>query len=146
MLRQYYNLEIWFSSQLNRQITLAGEYEVAGTPALYERDRDREKVRIPGPIKEDIAIYVRNQSRSTIISSSLSILSNSIHFSSNLVLNNIIVSVDFERTLSEFRAPLRVHRAEEGARPSTRIFVGILRLVTVHGHLRWRHANLETIL
>ncbi|XP_043799822.1 A disintegrin and metalloproteinase with thrombospondin motifs 7-like isoform X3 [Apis laboriosa] len=41
-----------------RQITLAGEYEVAGTPALYERDRDREKVRIPGPIKEDIAIYL----------------------------------------------------------------------------------------
>jgi len=41
-----------------RQITLAGEYEVAGTPALYERDRDREKIRIPGPIKEDIAVYV----------------------------------------------------------------------------------------
>nr|XP_012140613.1 PREDICTED: A disintegrin and metalloproteinase with thrombospondin motifs 7-like isoform X5 [Megachile rotundata] len=41
-----------------RQITLAGEYEVAGTPALYERDRDREKVRIPGPIREDIAVYV----------------------------------------------------------------------------------------
>lgn len=144
MLRQYYNLEIWFSSQLNRQITLAGEYEVAGTPALYERDRDREKVRIPGPIKEDIAIYVRNQSRSTIIL----LLFHQFHpfFVSNLVLNNIIVSVDFERTLSEFRAPLRVHRAEEGARPSTRILVGILRLVTVHGHLRWRHANLETVL
>lgn len=43
---------------LDRQITLAGEYEVAGTPALYERDRDREKIRIPGPIKEDIAVYV----------------------------------------------------------------------------------------
>ncbi|XP_050447692.1 A disintegrin and metalloproteinase with thrombospondin motifs 7 isoform X1 [Cataglyphis hispanica] len=41
-----------------RQITLAGEYEVAGTPALYERDRDREKIRIPGPIKEDIAVYL----------------------------------------------------------------------------------------
>jgi hypothetical protein len=25
---------------------------------LYERDRDREKIRIPGPIKEDIAVYV----------------------------------------------------------------------------------------
>jgi len=43
---------------LDRQITLASEYEVAGTPALYERDRDREKIRIPGPIKEDIAVYV----------------------------------------------------------------------------------------
>ncbi|XP_024946984.1 A disintegrin and metalloproteinase with thrombospondin motifs 7 isoform X2 [Cephus cinctus] len=41
-----------------RQITLAGEYEVAGTPALYERERDKEKVRIPGPIKEDIAVYL----------------------------------------------------------------------------------------
>ncbi|PNF40674.1 hypothetical protein B7P43_G03792 [Cryptotermes secundus] len=41
-----------------RQITLAGEYLVAGTPALYERERDWEKVRIPGPIKEDILIYL----------------------------------------------------------------------------------------
>jgi hypothetical protein len=31
---------------------------VAGTPALYERERDWEKVHIPGPIKEDILIYV----------------------------------------------------------------------------------------
>lgn len=31
---------------------------MAGTPALYERERDWEKVRIPGPIKEDILIYV----------------------------------------------------------------------------------------
>ncbi|KAJ4433156.1 hypothetical protein ANN_15413 [Periplaneta americana] len=43
---------------LTRQITLAGEYQVAGTPALYERERDWEKVRIPGPIKEDILIYL----------------------------------------------------------------------------------------
>ncbi|KAJ8669558.1 hypothetical protein QAD02_000817, partial [Eretmocerus hayati] len=41
-----------------RQITLAGEYEIAGTLALYERDRDQEKVRIPGPIKEDIVLYL----------------------------------------------------------------------------------------
>ncbi|XP_034943192.1 A disintegrin and metalloproteinase with thrombospondin motifs 7 isoform X2 [Chelonus insularis] len=41
-----------------RQITLAGEYEVAGTPALYERDHEKEKVRIPGPIKEDIVVYL----------------------------------------------------------------------------------------
>ncbi|XP_012218782.1 A disintegrin and metalloproteinase with thrombospondin motifs 7 isoform X4 [Linepithema humile] len=41
-----------------RQITLAGEYEVAGTPALYERDREKEKIRIPGPIKEDIVVYL----------------------------------------------------------------------------------------
>ncbi|KAJ9586000.1 hypothetical protein L9F63_020364, partial [Diploptera punctata] len=42
----------------NWQITLAGEYEVAGTPALYERDRDLEKVHMPGPIKEDVVIYL----------------------------------------------------------------------------------------
>ncbi|XP_063991200.1 A disintegrin and metalloproteinase with thrombospondin motifs 7-like isoform X2 [Diachasmimorpha longicaudata] len=46
------------SVSLDRQITLAGEYDVAGTPALYERDRDKEKVRIPGPIKEDIIVYL----------------------------------------------------------------------------------------
>lgn len=63
-----------------------------------------------------------------------------------LVLNNIVISVDFKRTLSEFRAPLRVHSAEEGARPGTGILVGIFRLVIVHGHLRWRHANVETVL
>lgn len=50
------------SISLDRQITLAGEYEVAGTPALYERDHDKEKVRIPGPIREDVAVYV-SQSR-----------------------------------------------------------------------------------
>lgn len=55
------DLNLLFPFQLNRQITLAGEYQVAGTPALYERDRDKEKVRIPGPIKEDIAVYVRIQ-------------------------------------------------------------------------------------
>jgi len=31
---------------------------VAGTPALYDRERDWEKVHISGPIKEDILIYV----------------------------------------------------------------------------------------
>ncbi|GBP61289.1 A disintegrin and metalloproteinase with thrombospondin motifs 7 [Eumeta japonica] len=35
------------------------EYLVAGSPAIYERDRDWEKVRIPGPIIEDIKVYQR---------------------------------------------------------------------------------------
>nr|CAD7569776.1 unnamed protein product [Timema californicum] len=43
-----------------RQITLADEYQVAGSTALYEREKDMEKVRIPGPIKEDILIYLAN--------------------------------------------------------------------------------------
>ncbi|KAF7997831.1 hypothetical protein HCN44_009229 [Aphidius gifuensis] len=46
------------SISLEKQITFAGEYNVAGTPALYERDYDREKIRIPGPTKGDIVIYL----------------------------------------------------------------------------------------
>ena len=37
---------------------MAGEYQVAGSAALYERYEDQEKVRIPGPIREDIIVYV----------------------------------------------------------------------------------------
>lgn len=42
-----------------RNATLT-EYFVAGAQAIYERDRDWEKVRITGPIDEDIKVYVRN--------------------------------------------------------------------------------------
>lgn len=31
---------------------------MAGAQAIYERDRDWEKVRISGPIAEDIKVYV----------------------------------------------------------------------------------------
>ncbi|XP_014473812.1 PREDICTED: A disintegrin and metalloproteinase with thrombospondin motifs 7-like [Dinoponera quadriceps] len=48
-----------------RQITLAGEYDVAGTPALYEREQDKEKIRIPGPIKEAITVYAITRSPSS---------------------------------------------------------------------------------
>lgn len=41
-----------------REITLAGEYEIAGASGLYEREKDAERIHIPGPIKEDIAVYV----------------------------------------------------------------------------------------
>lgn len=40
-----------------RNATLT-EYFVAGAQAIYERDRDWEKVRITGPIEEDIKVYV----------------------------------------------------------------------------------------
>lgn len=40
-----------------RNTTLT-EYFVAGAPAIYERDRDWEKVRISGPLAEDIKVYV----------------------------------------------------------------------------------------
>ncbi|CAK1542142.1 unnamed protein product [Leptosia nina] len=41
-----------------RNTTLT-EYFVAGAPAVYERDRDWEKVRISGPLAEDIKVYQR---------------------------------------------------------------------------------------
>ncbi|XP_030020100.2 A disintegrin and metalloproteinase with thrombospondin motifs 12 [Manduca sexta] len=41
-----------------RNATLT-EYFVAGAQAIYERDRDWEKVRISGPISEDIKVYQR---------------------------------------------------------------------------------------
>ncbi|KAL4704462.1 hypothetical protein ACJJTC_019561 [Scirpophaga incertulas] len=41
-----------------RNATLT-EYFVAGAQAIYERDRDWEKVRITGPIEEDIKVYQR---------------------------------------------------------------------------------------
>lgn len=41
-----------------RHITLPGEYTVAGAQALYERDNEVEKLKIPGPIKEAIVVYV----------------------------------------------------------------------------------------
>ncbi|XP_065156634.1 A disintegrin and metalloproteinase with thrombospondin motifs 12-like [Atheta coriaria] len=39
-------------------ITLPGEYTVAGVQALYERDNELEKIRIPGPIQESILFYI----------------------------------------------------------------------------------------
>ncbi|KAE8736888.1 hypothetical protein FOCC_FOCC017655, partial [Frankliniella occidentalis] len=41
-----------------RKITLPGEYDVGGTTALYERVGDLETVRIPGPLRDSILIYV----------------------------------------------------------------------------------------
>ncbi|XP_043465950.1 A disintegrin and metalloproteinase with thrombospondin motifs 12-like isoform X1 [Leptopilina heterotoma] len=41
-----------------RQITLPGEYLITGTYGHYEREEDMEKVTIPGPIREDIAVYI----------------------------------------------------------------------------------------
>lgn len=31
---------------------------IAGTSGLYDRDNDTENIHIPGPVKEDILIYV----------------------------------------------------------------------------------------
>ncbi|KAL1506613.1 hypothetical protein ABEB36_005941 [Hypothenemus hampei] len=41
-----------------RHITLPGEYNVAGAQALYERDHNLEKIRIPGPIHEPILVMI----------------------------------------------------------------------------------------
>lgn len=37
---------------------MPGEYTVAGSQALYERDNHLEKIRIPGPILEPVVVYV----------------------------------------------------------------------------------------
>lgn len=42
-----------------RSIVLSGEYEIAGARGLYERtDNDKESLKVPGPILEDIILYV----------------------------------------------------------------------------------------
>lgn len=38
---------------------MSGEYELGGTLGLYERDNEREKLKIPGPIKDNLSLYVR---------------------------------------------------------------------------------------
>ncbi|CAG4935187.1 unnamed protein product [Colias eurytheme] len=58
---------ITIGSAKSRKIYLNGainttsltEYFVAGTPAIYEKNRDWEKVRISGPLAEDIKVYQR---------------------------------------------------------------------------------------
>lgn len=50
------NKRVYIKGARNETLT---EYLVAGSPAIYERDRDWEKVRIPGPITEDIKVYQR---------------------------------------------------------------------------------------
>ncbi|XP_026493067.2 A disintegrin and metalloproteinase with thrombospondin motifs 7 [Vanessa tameamea] len=48
--------KIYLSGARNATLT---EYFVAGAQAVYERDRDWEKVRISGPLAEDIKVYQR---------------------------------------------------------------------------------------
>lgn len=45
----------------DRLISMSGEYEIAGAVGLYERDSEIEKLKIPGPIKEDISLYVSSK-------------------------------------------------------------------------------------
>lgn len=42
----------------DRLIELPGEFNIAGAIGLYEREAEQEKLKIPGPIKYDIAVYV----------------------------------------------------------------------------------------
>lgn len=42
----------------DRLISMSGEYQIAGTTGLYERENEMEKLKIPGPIKDDIALFV----------------------------------------------------------------------------------------
>lgn len=51
----------------DRLISMSGEYDVAGAVGLYERENEVEKLKIPGPIKEDISLYVSLLKRLTWI-------------------------------------------------------------------------------
>ncbi|CRL05730.1 CLUMA_CG018759, isoform A [Clunio marinus] len=42
----------------DRLISMSGEYDIAGSVGLYERESEQEKLKIPGPIKEDISLYI----------------------------------------------------------------------------------------
>ncbi|KAG5674191.1 hypothetical protein PVAND_004173 [Polypedilum vanderplanki] len=42
----------------DRLISMSGEYNIAGAIGLYERNEEMERIRIPGPIKHDISIYI----------------------------------------------------------------------------------------
>ncbi|XP_058455762.1 A disintegrin and metalloproteinase with thrombospondin motifs 7 isoform X2 [Malaya genurostris] len=42
----------------NRLIQMPGEYEMAGSLGLYDREEEQEKIKIPGPITDDITISV----------------------------------------------------------------------------------------
>lgn len=42
----------------DRLISMSGEYNIAGAVGLYERESETEKLKIPGPIKEDISLFV----------------------------------------------------------------------------------------
>lgn len=41
---------------------MSGEYDIAGSIALYERENEKEVIKIPGPIKDDISIHVSSSS------------------------------------------------------------------------------------
>ncbi|XP_053669727.1 A disintegrin and metalloproteinase with thrombospondin motifs 7, partial [Anopheles nili] len=42
----------------NHFIQLPGEYEVASSLCLYERENEQEKLKIPGPIMEDVNLFI----------------------------------------------------------------------------------------
>lgn len=50
----------------DRLIAMPGEYNVAGAMGLYERDEEMERLRIPGPIKHDISLYVSGSCASSL--------------------------------------------------------------------------------
>lgn len=55
-LKSKQRLDLYFC--LFSIILISGEYEIAGSLGLYEREHELEKLTLPGPIKEDITIHV----------------------------------------------------------------------------------------
>ncbi|CAG9130181.1 unnamed protein product [Plutella xylostella] len=59
--------KLYINGARNQAVT---EYFVAGSQAIYERDRDWEKVKILGPIKEDLRVYqhiYRGKNRNPVV-------------------------------------------------------------------------------
>lgn len=61
----------------DRLISMPGEYDIAGSLGLYERDNEVEKLKIPGPIKEDISLYV--SLLKTVLASSLNVFASRLY-------------------------------------------------------------------
>lgn len=54
-----YSLEIVIDFISSSSIYISGEYNIAGAIGLYERkNENRETLKVPGPIEEDIILYV----------------------------------------------------------------------------------------
>uniref|UniRef100_A0A182JAX5 Uncharacterized protein n=1 Tax=Anopheles atroparvus TaxID=41427 RepID=A0A182JAX5_ANOAO len=45
----------------NHFIQLPGEYEVASSLCLYERENEQERIKIPGPIMEDVNVIIKKK-------------------------------------------------------------------------------------
>lgn len=58
-----YTFKKTLSIVIRRLISMSGEFLIANTMGLYERENEKEKLKVPGPIQHDISIYVCTKTR-----------------------------------------------------------------------------------